>query len=358
MVENFPIISPPKYVQVCDYIKKKIRNGEYPLGSKLDSEEQYVQLFHVSRGTVRQAIKDLELQGLVETKHGKGTFVISKYEKRKSTYLSFFIPDEYGFDVFGNSFYLPILCCLERIAKLHHVKIIFSSYSKEDLLNIDSDFVERVGDGCFFTRNVPESLLDALQKRDIPYVFIGNSISNSLDYSIMADNLQGAYLATKHLISLGHRRILHLTHDTSRLTGQLRLEGYKKALIESNIPIDKNLILSCPSRKAEDIRTKLDHFIGSTNFTAIFAGSDHRAISAMDYFREKGYRIPEDISIVGFDNLSISSQPIYSLTTVDVNKELMAEKAISMILDRLKGNPIAQKTVTIPVSLIIRGSSK
>ena len=105
------------------------------------------------------------------------------------------------------------------------------------------------------------------------------------------------YLATKHLISLGHRRILHLTHDTSRLTGQLRLDGYKKALIESNIPIDKNLILSCPSRKAEDIRTKLDHFIGSTNFTAIFAGSDHRAISAMDYFREKGYRI-ESLAIV------------------------------------------------------------
>ena len=358
MANFHPIISPPKYVQVSDYIKGNIESGEYPVGSKLASEEQYVKMFHVSRGTVRQAIKDLEFRGMVETQHGKGTFVVRKYENRRATYLSFFIPDEYGFDVFGNSFYLPILCCLERIAKLYHIKIVFSSYSKEELQDPDPSLVEHVGDGCFFTRNIPEHVLHALQERNIPYVFIGNAVSGNLDYSIMADNLQGAYLATKHLISLGHRRILHLTHDTTRMTGQMRLEGYQKALEESGIPVDDALILPCISRQTADIRAALESFLGSTNFTAVFAGSDHRAIVAMDFFREKGYRIPEDISIVGFDNLSISAQPVYSLTTVDVNKELMAEKAMAMMLDRLKGNEVKHKSVTIPVSMIIRGSSR
>lgn len=352
------IFSPPKYQQVSDYIYKKIQQNIYPIDTKIESEETYARLFHISRGTVRQAIKDLEKDGLIETTHGKGSFVIRKTKSTPIRFVSFLIPDDYGFDIFNNSFYMPILVSLERYGKQNNLKIAFSTYSNEEFEKNPKAFFDHIGDGCFLTRSISVGMEALLYKNKTPCVMIGSTSPNDVFCSVMADNIHGAYLATKYLITLGHRRIAHITHDMRRITGQQRYKGYRQALEEYNISFEKALVIECNSKDPLSIRSALDSFIGNTNFTAIFAGSDSRSIIAIDNLRERGYRIPQDISIVGFDNTFLSNQPVYSLTTVDINKELMAEKAMEFLLAQISGEEIATKAITIPVSLIIRGSCR
>lgn len=352
------IFSPPKYEQLQNYILRMIQSDDYPIDSKLKSEEEYARMFNISRGTVRQAIRNLEKDGILEIMHGKGTFVRRKTSFLKTRFVSFILSETYGFDIFSNSFYMPLLAALERSARLHNIKIVFSTYSMEELKNNPEEFMAHVGNGCFFTRNVPQMILDELDKNRIPYVFVGNAVTDIRPYCVMADNVQGAYLATKYLLDLGHRRIAHLTHDLERITGKQRMAGYRRALTEMGIALDPELIIPCHSRKEEDIYEALKQFWGKTNFTAIFAGNDHRALSTINFLREKGVRIPEDISIIGFDNTSLAGQPFYSLTTIDVNKDLMAQKAVELMVNLLEEKEAEDLNPIIPVSLIIRSSCK
>ncbi len=253
---------------------------------------------------------------------------------------------------------MPLLSYLEQAAKAHNIKILFSTYSIEELNYHPEEFMTHIGNGCFFTSTVPQKILDQLDENRIPYVFIGNAVTRIRPYCVMADNVHGAYLATKYLLGLGHKRIAHLTHDLTRITGKQRIEGYRKALLEHGIQPDDALIIPCNSRKEKDIHTALENFWGQTDFTAIFAGNDHRALAAMNYLKDRGIRIPEDISIIGFDNTFLSGQPFYSLTTIDVDKELMARKAVELMVDLLEERQSENTIPTIPVSLIIRGSYK
>lgn len=165
------------------------------------------------------------------------------------------------------------------------------------------------------------------------------------------DNELGGYLATKHLLDLGHRRVAHITGD-ERLSSYQRCSGYKKAMKEAGI---KETITISGLYRENISYLESKKFLSSTEEknlpTAFFAGNDIMALGLIRASEELGYRIPEDFSVVGFDNLQWSDWTNLNLTSIDASKTKLAKHAIDLLLEK-ETKPL------VPPILVERGSTK
>jgi LacI family transcriptional regulator len=176
--------------------------------------------------------------------------------------------------------------------------------------------------------------------------------------TVDADNLQGGRLATEHLIGLGHRRIGFLGRPPRDLeSGPLREEGYRSALADAGIPADPALV-RVADYDENDARTTVRELLSLPDRpTAVFAANDMSAIATMEVAASMGLRVPEDLSVVGFDNVpeSVMSEP--ALTTVEQPIQMMGRLAVEILLEMLAGREPAQRHVRLPTRLIPRASS-
>ncbi len=165
--------------------------------------------------------------------------------------------------------------------------------------------------------------IEKLLQKEIPLVLMDRSFDELNTHSIVVDNYTGAYKAVEHLVAYGHTRIAIIQGLRNTNTNNARVNGYRDALIRYKIPIDDNLIVGNDYRKENGyIETKfllnLEH-----PPTAIFTTSDMITLGALQAFSEENYRIPEDISIVSFDDIDFAPYLVAPLTTVRQPKELM-----------------------------------
>jgi DNA-binding LacI/PurR family transcriptional regulator len=175
---------------------------------------------------------------------------------------------------------------------------------------------------------------------------------------LRTDREAGGYLATRHLIALGHRRIAHLT-DTSAYARRPseRTAGYRRALQEAGLELRSEWIVSGPTTLAggdATIRELLE--VPGERPTAVFAFNDHMAIGALHALRTSGLRVPEDLAIVGFDGIGLGAFTTPELTTVEQPRAEVGRRAVEVVLDSLGGassNPMQQ---TLPVRLVVRES--
>jgi len=173
-----------------------------------------------------------------------------------------------------------------------------------------------------------------IQNLNIPLVIVHSPRNLDNVDSILIDDKKGAYEAACNLIKLGHKRIVSLGVKNST-TSYLREKGYRKALLEKELSEEKNLILKADSFSSEDAFRKMQELYKSNlDFTAIFAHSDLLAIGAMEATLERGLRIPEDISIIGFDD-TYASLALPKLTTMHVPNYEMGKRAAEILLRRL-----------------------
>lgn len=176
--------------------------------------------------------------------------------------------------------------------------------------------------------------ISLMQNLNIPLVIVHSPRNLDNVDSILIDNKKGAYEATCNLINRGHKRIISLGVKNS-ITSHLREEGYRKALSEKGLSEKKNLILQTDSFSQEDAFYKMQELYKSNlDFTAIFAHSDLLAIGAMEAALERELRIPEDISIIAFDD-TYASLALPKLTTMHVPNYEMGRKAAQILLERL-----------------------
>ena len=191
----------------------------------------------------------------------------------------------------------------------------------------------------------------------IPTVYIDRKPSNENNtIAITSDNIQGGYLATKELIDNGCKDII-LLRDQRQISPQKdRCIGYKKALLEADIEVkDQNIIKTIVGYEyaKESIIKSIREEI---KFDGVFATTDWMALGVIDGIRECGFKVPDDIKVVGFDNISISEFSAIPITTINQNVKLMAQKAVTFILDMIQNETIDKKRLTIPVNLIRRNS--
>ena len=175
--------------------------------------------------------------------------------------------------------------------------------------------------------------------------------------TIDSDNLNGARLATQHLIDLGHRRIALLAGRSDLQSAQLREQGYRQALTNAGIEIDPDLVRSGdydPDVSADATRWLLAK---ADPPTAIFAANDVSAIASIRVAGELGLRVPEDLSVVGFDNIPDSALCEPPLTTVEQPIHDMGKLATEALIKLVNGETLEASHVTLPTQLVMRRST-
>jgi DNA-binding LacI/PurR family transcriptional regulator len=218
-------------------------------------------------------------------------------------------------------------------------------------------FEERRVDGIIVTSSRVGALhVSMLSRMEVPIVLLNNQHPSEAAHSVMIDNEGGSFAVTAHLIELGHRRIGYLGDRTGYQSDTERLEGYRRALEAAGVAFDPHLVQRGDG-KPEGAREALALMLAlAAPPTAVFCYNDMSAIGAMNAARAAGMRIPEDLSLAGFDDLYISQYLNPPLTTVRQPMAEMGRMAAETLL-RLLANEPAPQTVKVPGKLVVRESA-
>lgn len=209
----------------------------------------------------------------------------------------------------------------------------------------------------FIFANLTEKEKTKLQANGIPYVIFDPSGEPSNDdFSVQADNWAGGVLATRHLLTLGHTRIGIITGPEEMMCSRARLDGYTSALAEQGITLDPELVTEGDFTTEGGYAQAMALLENPNRPTAIFAGSDLQAMGVYEAARQNRLRIPEDLSVVGFDDVQTSAFLGPALTTVRQPLHDMAAVSTRMLIDTAEGRP-TQHHVILPTTLVVRGST-
>ncbi len=210
-------------------------------------------------------------------------------------------------------------------------------------------------DGLIITSDHKENaFVPHLKAANIPFVFIGRPSDAAGIHYVDSDNRRGGYLATEHLIQLGFRRIATIASDQNT-AGDDRLEGYRQALRAHNFPIEESLMAYGDYSLDSGYRAMGELLPAAPE--ALYVASDTMALGAMRALREAGLRVPEDIAVVGHDDLAPAVQADPPLTTIRQPIGITGETAVEKLAQIISSNgklPIQQ--VILPVELVIRAS--
>lgn len=215
---------------------------------------------------------------------------------------------------------------------------------------------QREYDGIIsMSANVTRKLLEQIAG-EYPLVMALQSIQNSPIPTVGIDNFAAASAAMKHLIRLGHKKIAHITSSSDTCVYKERLDAYRAELAKNEIAVDPQLIRSGTATMRGGFEMT-DQLISSGKaFTAIFAAGDTMALGAISALRQRGIRVPEDVAVVGFDDLEISTYYNPPLTTIRQPKYMIGQYAFRKLLAIMKEESVSNPTDILPYELIIRES--
>jgi DNA-binding LacI/PurR family transcriptional regulator len=268
--------------------------------------------------------------------------------------------------IVANPFWSHILHGVEKEASKLNIKITYRSISSiqhtPDAL-LTTLYEMKLG-GVLLVGPAEPDAIQAIQKTRLPLVLVDNYQHGC--NAVLGDNFGGAKRAVEYLISMGHRQIAFISGPVlagPRLVNKIytierRAEGYRMALMDAGLPISYELHEPAELH-AEDGYNACQRLLARNKpFTAIFCANDAIAVGAMKALREAGLRIPEDVSLIGFDDIDMVEHLSPALTTIRVAKEVMGAVAIKRLLAQMNDpDPVGVSSV-VDVELIIRDSVK
>ena len=214
---------------------------------------------------------------------------------------------------------------------------------------------EKKVDGLILLGQFSNDYIDKLMAFYIPTVFLDFYGSREDAETVLSDNFFGAYMLTSHLISKGHRRIGFVGNTTGTSSIQDRYLGYYKALLENHFPMRQEWIIGDRSRDGKIHKT---FALPQELPTAFVCGCDETAYHLVNQLTSIGHRVPDDISVVGYDNHVYSTMCQPHLTTIDVNSQAMASEAVDIILHKIRDSSFKRGRTLVAGKLIRRDSVK
>ena len=219
--------------------------------------------------------------------------------------------------------------------------------------------VEKRVDGIIFVAAGGSAQhIRSLLERDMPLVIVDREIAGVEVDSVLTDNLQGGYLATQHLIELGHRRIGCITGPSDLTPSAERVLGYKRALAEYNLVVNEDLILKGDFQYESGYQAAREFLTMNEPPTAVFACNDLMAVGAVSGVRRNGRRVPWDLAVVGFDDIALASFTNPPLTTVAQPKHEMGVLAAQMLMERIKDKTMPPRRRLLETTLVVRESCR
>ena len=261
----------------------------------------------------------------------------------------------------NNPFMSELAYHIDRQASARGYNIILCNSSR-DLTRERELFELMIGrqvDGIILAPSGPESyasLLPYLSR--IPSVFVGENLREERESYVSVDNYRGAYLGVEYLYGLGHREILYFGRRRGSTTHQLRAEGYAAACQELGLEPQycNNTFPATTIKYGYQMAKQL--FSQERKFSAIFAATDTNALGIMEAAEELGIRIPEDISLLGFDNIRDSGLPRINLTTIEQPMKMLASVAVDTLLDKVQSELAGYNHRILTPTLIERSSCR
>lgn len=210
-------------------------------------------------------------------------------------------------------------------------------------------------DGFLLLGEVPalDMIIERLLTARMPFVIVSRKVDHPEVNFVTPDNWDGARLAVRHLGALGHRRIGHVAFVEGSRYSRERFNGYCAGLAELGLPYDESLVVNAslaPGSGAQAIATLLQLAVPPT---AVFVYNDRLAIEGLQYLRQCGVRVPQDLSIVGFDDIRSSGMTSPALTTIHQPLDKIAEAAVAALLS-VHAQPVR---LVVPVELVVRQST-
>ena len=340
----------PKYILVENHIKLAIKKKQ--LVDKLPGERMLAQQLGVSYMTIRKSIENLVSQGVLFKIPTKGTFVNhKKVQRRQNGTIGYFL-DASMIAGISSPYYSLNFDSIEKVAAKNGYSVVYFSDNNVDNLSRTLDKVDGVIATCFPRI---ESIILKI-KESVPVVVIDNSAADKTIPSVIIDNFNADVESVDYICSLGHSRIGFMTGLEDSDIGKSRYAGYQHGLSKNNIPLDETLVFRGNYSYEAGILGAEYFFTLDSLPTALICANDSMALGAIQRFSQEGLNIPEDISIIGFDDIEVASQIVPSLTTIAAPIDEIAKHAFSMLKDLIDGKPIKHQHIALPAHLVKRGS--
>ncbi len=350
---------PPAYQQVINHLKKVISEGRYGEEEKLPSESELMKQFDVSRITVTRALTELELKGIIYRVKGRGSFV-SKQSPRQRKIISLLLPHKADFFSGGQQYIHSIGdACRERGYLL---SVNYSEHSSRKEKHILEELLTHRVDGVILypINNKNIKMISRMMLNRYPLVLLDRPLVELNLPTVRSDNFQGALEGTQYIISRKHRRIGFIgALDAEAVKNRYR--GYCQALLDNGIPVDPDIIIH---KYPQDYRDDEQELLSQTaaaiileklmkkNISALFCANDLTAWQIYSAAVQRGIDVPNELSIMGFDNLQHVQKMGLALTSVAQDFESIGQTCVSLLIDAIEnGTPPEPGEKIIPTHL-------
>jgi len=371
------------YLDIMFDLREKIISGEYGLGQKVQSESSLMDEYKCSRITAKRALDELENEGLIKRRRGSGSYVNDITERTKignDKNISMILPPGY---LAGNL--IVYFYGASSVLAEHGFTLSIASVDPSDSTT-DCDLIKRmISNGYSGIIYYPEhdnmntDYLVVLSMNGFPIVTIDKLIEGAPISSVVADNFYGTHLVTKLLLDKGHKKIAFVSNtDINRTsTSKNRFFGYANALKKRGINLMMENIINgyeqvlqndhpdvyervfqlLPLRNGQyDFFVEIIESFRANGITAIVNSSDVVAMYMMKTCEYMGLSLPDDMSLVGFDDHILLRRMGLSITTIRQDLHTMGQKAAELLLECINDKSSKRENLVFPVELIERKS--
>lgn len=366
--------SQPLFRHIQQVMRERIAQGDWSPGQALPSRVQLCEEFGTTRVTLDKAIQELVREGLLRSAKGSGTFIAQDEDRaafsvartlRLGVVMGQAATDETLAQPNSDNFYFgPLFQGIRDAVAGQPVDIVYARYGQSDY---EAFYRENSLDGMLLITPLLSEVpaLHALAAANIPFVAAGMSSHLPADAALPfvdTDNQQGATNAIRYLLEMGHRRIAIVNLATSQANYHDRLEGYRRTLAAAGTPVDLRDLLLYPIYEETGfegrIEVWLSQFLASGSLpTAIFACDYFMAISTIRVLRRSGVRVPEDVSVVAFDDPFSAAHLTPALTTVRQPVYQMGLRSARRLMDALRTGELPRGAEILPNQFIVRESA-
>lgn len=355
----------PKYVRVREELLQLLKSGAIPPDERLPSEHELAERFGVSRQTLRQSLGELEREGLVYRVQGKGTFAAADSPATRggdapltigvvTTYISDYI-------------FPHIVRGIEQTLRAGGARLVLSSTDNDKRKEREAleAMLKEPLDGLIIeptksaegNPNIDEFL--HLENRNVPYVTINETYPELSAPCFKVDDERGAELAASHLIETGHTAVAGF-FKTDDLQGVSRLRGFLNALRKAGLRIPPEWVVRyATENKNEEPARRLESLLAGkapARPTAVVCYNDELAVGLLETIRRAGLKVPDDISVVGFDDSTLATATETKLTTVRHPKEQLGAAAAEALLRMIRQPGAREAGIVFEPVLIKRHS--
>jgi DNA-binding LacI/PurR family transcriptional regulator len=341
-------VSTPKYVLVENHIREAINNKQ--LVDRLPGERALAKELGYSYMTIRKAIENLVAEGLLYKVPTKGTFVSKDGKSRKKTQTIGYFLDSSIESGISSPYYSLIFKALEKEAARNDYSLMYFSDVGEDKLEKTVSKLDGVIATCLPRL---EKVIHEI-RQSLPLVVIDNSSTDKSIPSVIIDNFNAEVESVNYVCSLGHKRIGFMTGLEDSDVGRDRCAGYRSGLNNNGIELDDTLVFR-GNYSFESGFAGAEYFLSLKQPpTAIICANDSMALGVMRKLCLEGLSVPDDMSVIGFDDIEVAAQIIPPLTTIAAPVDRIAKHAFSMLMRSIRGEQLEFRHVALDAHLVIR----